>query len=76
METILINTEFIMLNQLLKFANVAATGGEANDMILDGFIFVNGDMAFQKRKKIYPGDEILIKCFEDDLLLKIEKENI
>lgn len=49
---------YIQLNQLLKLLNLAETGGEANLMITEGKVKVNGTVELQKRKKIYPGDKV------------------
>ncbi|MCK5162070.1 MAG: RNA-binding S4 domain-containing protein, partial [Desulfobacula sp.] len=43
---------------ILKFENLASSGGEAKFMIVDGFVKVNGTIETRKRKKIYPGDTI------------------
>ena len=43
METITIETEFIKLDALLKFAALTATGGEAKQVITDGMVAVNGE---------------------------------
>jgi ribosome-associated protein len=48
--------EFIPLNALLKSLRWVSTGGEANIRITDGEVKVNGEVEFQKRKKIRPGD--------------------
>lgn len=50
--------EFIQLNQLLKLLGLVETGGEANQIISDGLILLNGTVETQKRKKIRPGDVI------------------
>ena len=55
---ITIKTPFIKLDQLLKFSGLVSTGGEAKDVILEGLVKVNGEIAFQRGKKIYPGDKI------------------
>ncbi|NLN41305.1 MAG: RNA-binding S4 domain-containing protein [Clostridiales bacterium] len=60
MERIIINTEFIKLNQLLKWAGIADTGAHANQMIKDGLVKVNGELETRRGKKIYPGDKILL----------------
>ena len=51
MENITIETEFIKLDALLKFAALTATGGEAKQVIADGMVAVNGET-------IRPGDEV------------------
>ena len=74
MEEIKIYSEFIKLDQFLKFANVAASGGEAKLMVEDGIVFVNGTKAFEKRKKIYPGDVIVVKADDIEISLKAVAE--
>ena len=58
MEKIEINTEFIKLDSLLKFAALVGTGGEAKSIIQDGLVFVNGEICTQRGKKIFPGDKV------------------
>lgn len=69
MENIRINTEYIKLNQLLKWAGIAETGGEANHLISDGRIKVNGEIEIRKGKKIYSGDIIQIDNDESFLIV-------
>ena len=57
-ERIQITTEFIKLDQLLKFANVVATGGEAKIAIQEGDVVVNGEVCTMRGKKIRPGDRV------------------
>ena len=63
-----INKAPVELYKILKFENIASSGGEAKFMIVDGFVEVNGSIETQKRKKIYPGDIIKI----NDLVLEIK----
>ena len=71
METIAIRTEFIKLQDLLKFTNLVSTGGEAKLRILDGEVRVNGEVCTMRGKKIRPGDIVsaggmeLTVCYED-----------
>jgi len=58
MEKISINTEYIKLDQLLKFANAVEGGGMAKNVILDGSVKVNGDVVMQRGKKLKEGDVI------------------
>ena len=60
MEKILIKTETINLDQLLKWASIIDSGGIVKFMIEDQLIKVNGEVVTQRRKKIYPGDIIEI----------------
>ena len=58
METIKITTEFIKLQDLLKFASLVSTGGEAKIVITEGEVTVNGEVCTQRGKKIRPGDAV------------------
>ena len=58
MKTITITTEFIKLQDLLKFASLVSTGGEAKIVILDEKVRVNGEVCTQRGKKIRPGDSV------------------
>ena len=57
---ITITDEYITLQQLLKLAGIASTGGEAKIMILDGQAHVNGECVLQRGKKLRPGD--VVRC--------------
>ncbi len=59
-----ITGEFIKLDQLLKFANVAESGGMAKEMILDEIVSVNGEICTMRGKKIRSGDIVTVE-FED-----------
>ena len=56
MEKVYIHTEFIKLQDLLKFANLVGTGGEAKIIIQEGEVKVNGEVCTMRGKKIRPGD--------------------
>ncbi len=58
METIQIETEFIKLDSLLKFAALVGTGGEAKYAIQEGMVKVNGEICTMRGKKIRPGDTV------------------
>ena len=60
MNVIEITTEYIKLQDLLKFAAIASTGGEAKLMVQDGEVRVNGEVCTQRGKKIRPGDDVLV----------------
>ena len=55
-----IATEFIQLDQLLKWIGVTETGGQARFLIDEGTVNVNGVISTQRRKKIFPGDRVMI----------------
>ena len=53
---VVIITEFIKLQDAMKFANIVYSGGEAKQIILDGAVEVNGEVCTMRGKKLYPGD--------------------
>jgi len=61
MEIIEITTPTIKLDQLLKWAGIADTGGQVRLFIDDGLITINGIKVHERRKKINIGDIIEIK---------------
>ena len=59
-----ITTEYIKLDQLLKFYALAESGAMAKDMIFDGIVSVNDEVCTMRGKKIHPGDKVTVE-FED-----------
>ena len=59
MKEITITTEYIKLQDLLKFAGLVETGGEAKERVQAGEAQVNGEVCLQRGKKIRPGDAVL-----------------
>ncbi len=51
-----ISTEYIKLQDAMKFANVVYSGGEAKQLILDEQVKVNGEICTMRGKKLRPGD--------------------
>ena len=60
MEKILIHTEFIKLDSLLKLAGLVETGGEAKLLIQNGQVEVNGEVCTMRDKKLRPGDSVTL----------------
>lgn len=58
MEKVKISTEFIKLDQFLKFTGVCDTGADAKDFILEGKVSVNNSIEKQRGKKLRIGDII------------------
>lgn len=56
-----ITTEFIRLQELLKFSGATETGGDAKRIILEERVFVNGALCTQRGKKLRVGDEAQIE---------------
>ena len=53
-----ITTEYIKLQDALKFANVVYSGGEAKTVILEEQVKVNGEICTMRGKKLRPGDKV------------------
>ena len=49
------------LTNLLKYAGVVMSGGQAHELIEAGFVSLNGQTVLEKRKKIRAGDEVTVK---------------
>ena len=58
LEKIEIDTEYIKLDSLLKFAGLTGTGGEAKEAVAGGLVSVNGEVCTMRGKKIRPGDRV------------------
>ena len=58
---ITINDEFIKLDSLLKFSGIAATGGHAKILILNGEVKVNNEVCLMRGKKIRKDDIVEIE---------------
>ena len=56
MRTIEIRDEFIKLGQAMKLAGLAASGVEAKIAIQEGQVKVNGEIEYQRGKKLHSGD--------------------
>lgn len=53
-----ITSEYIQLNHLIKLMHWSETGGQANHIIEQGLIKVNGETEFRKRNKLRADDII------------------
>ncbi len=53
-----VREEPIELCQLLKFAGLTDSGGEAKQVISEGKVLLNGVRETQKRKKVRAGDRV------------------
>lgn len=60
MRKIAINTEFITLGQLLKFAGIIGNGGEIKAFLAQNEVFVNEIQEQRRGKKLFPGDVLIV----------------
>ncbi len=66
-----ITTEYIKLDQLLKFSGLADTGADAKDMILDEIVSVNGEICTMRGKKIREGDVVSVAFDDADVRINV-----
>ena len=63
-----IKTEYIKLEQLLKYANLVETGGMAKQAIQEVLVLLNGEVEVRRGKKIYKGD--IVKFNNEEIRVK------
>lgn len=59
-EKVKISTEFIKLDQFLKWVAAVDSGSDAKQVILDEQVKVNGEIEIRRGRKIYPGYRVEI----------------
>ena len=64
MKEIKISTEYIRLDQFLKLANIASSGGEAKYLVLEYEIFVNNEEEHRRGRKLRHGDIVTVNGHE------------
>lgn len=57
-------TDFIKLDQFLKFVGIAETGGHSKEIVLEGAVKVNGEVCTQRGKKLRVGDVVEIDDYK------------
>ena len=60
MEVIKLRDEYIKLGQALKAAGIVDSGVIAKLVIQDGAVEVNGEVEYQRGKKLYDGDVVTV----------------
>lgn len=65
-----INTEFIKLDSLLKFAGLVESGADGKLIIQEGRIKVNGEICLMRGKKIREGDKVQIDEINSEITVK------
>lgn len=69
MEYITIRDEFIKLGQALKAAGLVESGVEAKMVIQNGEVTVNGEVVYQRGKKLYGGEKISFR--EQEIMINV-----
>ena len=66
------NDEYIKLDQFLKLAQIAMTGGQAKAMILEGLVNVNGEVELRRGRKLRDGDRVEVEG--EELVVQVEAD--
>ncbi len=66
-----ITTEYIKLQDAMKYANIVYSGGEAKALIQEGQVLVNGEVCTMRGKKLRNGDRF---SFMDQTFLIVGNE--
>lgn len=61
MDKVYIHTEFIKLQQVLKLAGLVDQGSDVKYYLSEGMVYVNGQQATERGKKIRHGDIVEVK---------------
>lgn len=67
---ITINTEYIKLDSLLKYAGIVETGGIGKEIIAEKRIKFNGEVCTQRGKKVRRGDRVQIDEIETEITIE------
>lgn len=55
-EDIAIGGEVIRLGQFLKFSGLLDSGGDAKEVVIDGYVAVNGETERRRGRQLHDGD--------------------
>lgn len=72
MEEIFIETEFIKLDQLLKYSGLAQTGSDAKLFISEGLVLVDGEIENRRGRKIYDGMKVTVNL-DKEISISVKK---
>ncbi len=68
MRELQIRGDMIRLGQLLQYAGIADSGGEAKQLLADGAVTVNGEPENRRGRQLHPGDVVV--AGDQELLLR------
>jgi len=73
-----LNHQPVELCKLLKIADLVSGGGEAKVVISEGYVLLNGEVEYQKRKKVYHQDVIefngeVVQLIINETLVEVEQ---
>ncbi len=76
MEEIKINSEFIKLDQLLKFANLVENGADAKFLVQNGYVSVDGEVEKRRGRKLRGGEVVEIDYEGQNFSVKVIADKI
>lgn len=53
-----IGGEMIRLGQFLKFSGLLDSGGDAKEVVIDGYVLVNGEEERRRGRQLHDGDTV------------------
>ncbi len=71
-QSVKITTEYIKLDQLLKFSGLAENGADAKDMILSEMVSVGEDLCTMRGKKLRAGDVVKVEFEDETVIINVE----
>ncbi|CAH0262104.1 hypothetical protein SRABI98_03535 [Microbacterium sp. Bi98] len=57
-----IGGEMIRLGQFLKYSGLLDSGGDAKEVVIDGFVKVNGEVDRRRGRQLHDGDLVTFEC--------------
>ena len=60
MQEIQIRGDMIRLGQLLKLADIAGSGADARDLLLESGVAVNGEIELRRGRQLHRGDVVSV----------------
>lgn len=76
MEEIKITSDFIKLDQLLKFANLVENGADAKFLVQNGFVSVDGEVETRRGRKLRGGEVVEIDYEGQNFSVKVIADKI
>lgn len=61
MKEITISTEYIKLDQFLKYVGIAEIGGHSKEIVKSGIVKVNDEIVLERGKKLRTGDVVEVE---------------
>lgn len=72
-KTLVLETDFMTLGQVLKEVNVISSGGQAKWYLAENSVFVDGELENRRGRKIYAG--MMIEIPEEGTFFMVKKED-